>query len=54
MADNVGNCLKSLIWILKKDGAKNIIERLERHKITFVLALLALSMYLFLLSSAIY
>jgi hypothetical protein len=41
---NIGNCLKALLWALRKDSIKCVIDRLERHKSNFELTLLTLSM----------
>ena len=38
-------CLKALKFALKNDGTKAILDRLERQKQTFDLALLTLSTY---------
>ena len=37
--------MKAFLFALKKESVKNIVERLERHKSTLDLALVALSMY---------
>lgn len=43
-AKNYAQCLKALLWAAKKGKKGDIISRLERHKNTLELALLAVSM----------